>query len=759
MSDKAENIKILVVEDEGIVAQHIKKILERIGYTVSKLVSSGEKAIDFIKQERPNLVLMDIMLKGQMDGIDTAQQIRNKFNIPVVYLTAYADNGTLQRAKQTEPYGYLVKPFQEKDLRTTIEMAIYKHKMESKLAESEERFYQLVNLLPEIVFETDINNNIIFANQTAFREYGYTPEKLKSGLNAYDTIIPEEREKAKRNFSRIIEGEKIGGTEYTALRSDGSTFPVIIHSTPIIKNDKICGLRGIVFNLTKVKEAEQEIIRQRDKAQRYLDVIEVMMITLNVDQEITLINRKACEILGYEENEILGKKWFDNFIPESEREIEKSNFKRLIAGDIEQIKYYENSVLTKYGERIIAWHNSLLTNENGKIIGTLSSGEDVTEKRKMEQDILRMQKLESIGMLAGGIAHDFNNILTAVLGNISLARIYEDAESVDKRLEAAERALDQARSLTQQLLTFSRGGMPLKEAISVEELLKESAILALRGSRAVCEFDIAPDLWPIEADENQLSQVISNIVMNADQSMPEGGIVTISAINTRVKQNQFVNIDEGDYIKISIQDTGIGIPKKHLDRIFEPYFSTKQKGSGLGLAVSYSIIEKHEGYIDVETEQGVGSTFHIYLPRLIEDETEDKQVDEKALFESREVEGKILVMDDEEPIRELSEAILSNLGYQVVTVENGESAIEIYKRAMNSGETFDAVILDLTIPGGMSGKDTIEVLLEIDPDIKAIVSSGYYDDPVMSDYKNYGFKGVIKKPYVPKDMIEVLQKL
>ncbi|MGQ9611009.1 MAG: hybrid sensor histidine kinase/response regulator [bacterium] len=382
---------------------------------------------------------------------------------------------------------------------------------------------------------------------------------------------------------------------------------------------------------------------------------------------------------------------------------------------------------------------------------------DVTEKKRMEEDILRMQKLESIGILAGGIAHDFNNILTGILGNISLAKINIDPEHESyERLTEAEKATYQAKSLTQQLLTFSSGGSPILKTTLINDLLIESVNFILSGSKVRAEFYISDDLNPVNIDKGQINQVINNIILNAVQAMPSGGIIKVYAENASLKEGLVSNLKPGNYVKISIQDNGIGIPKEHLPKIFDPYFTTKQKGSGLGLTISYAIIKKHNGHIEVDSELGKGTTFHIYLPASTEQAQIEKEEKEQDIIYG---EGNILIMDDEKLIRELVQFLLIKIGYKTEVASHGEEAIELYKRSIETGKPFDAVIMDLTIPGGMGGEETIKKLLEIDPKVKAIVSSGYSNDPIMADYAKYGFSGVIAKPYKIKELSKVLHDI
>ena len=381
---------------------------------------------------------------------------------------------------------------------------------------------------------------------------------------------------------------------------------------------------------------------------------------------------------------------------------------------------------------------------------------DITERIKMEEERLKTQKLESLGILAGGLAHDFNNLLTSIVGNISLAQLdTQEGGAVYRRLEEAERASLRARDLTQQLLTFSKGGHPVKKTVLLGDLVRESAGFALRGSRSRCEFSIPADLRPVEADEGQLSQVINNLMINADQAMPEGGTITLTCRNVTIGPAGVLPLAACDYVITSISDRGIGIPKEYFEKIFDPYFTTKQKGSGLGLATSYSILKRHGGHIAVESELGKGATFHLYLP--VSTEVVIKKADEAGAGVRGT--GRVLIMDDEEMIRDIASQMLGKMGYTVAVAADGAETIVVYTKARQAGKPFDLVIMDLTIPGGLGGKDTIRKLRELDPGVKAIVSSGYSNDPVMAEFENHGFCGVVSKPYTIKTLSEAVAKV
>jgi signal transduction histidine kinase/ActR/RegA family two-component response regulator len=387
---------------------------------------------------------------------------------------------------------------------------------------------------------------------------------------------------------------------------------------------------------------------------------------------------------------------------------------------------------------------------------TLNFLSDITARRKMEDELLKIEKLESLGILAGGIAHDFNNILTAVLGNLSVAVLSAGSnDKLLKRLTEAEKACVRAQGLTHQLLTFSKGGAPVKDVVDISKLIVEGCRFALRGSNVGCEFSVPEDLMPVEVDQAQINQVVNNLVINANQAMPQGGTIRLEAKNVIVTPEEALPLEPGQYVRISVKDEGIGIPKDHIPRIFDPYFTTKQTGSGLGLATAYAIVRNHQGLITVESVLGRGATFHVFLP------VSDKTLEHSEPVRERPVpgKGKILLMDDEEAIRDLAREILTLLGYEVVLAKDGQDAVALYNEAKKSGDPFDAVVMDLTIPGGMGGGEAIRILRETDPEIKAIVSSGYSNDPIMAEYEQFGFSGVVAKPYTINQLSEVLSEV
>jgi PAS domain S-box-containing protein len=500
----------------------------------------------------------------------------------------------------------------------------------------------------------------------------------------------------------------------------------------------------------------EELARERNLLRTLIENLSDVIFIKDKRHHYLAANAAAARYLGVAgEGALLGRTDFDLF-PPATAAVSHHIEQRVLAGspDINQ----ESTIINENGETtILSFSRMPLKNEFGETIGLVVIGRNVTDQHHIEAERIKAQKLESLGLLAGGIAHDFNNILTSILGNISMIRQSRDGASPEniELITESEQAVLRARELTQQLLTFAKGGLPVKRPADVGRVVADAARFAARGSASRLVLDIPADLWIADIDSGQISQVVQNLVLNADQAMPSGGVITISAANTELKQGNRFSLPTGTYVAISVKDHGVGIPERNLGKIFDPYFSTKSTGNGLGLTTSFSIIKKHGGNLVVQSVVDKGSEFTFLLPGLPGQKLVETEVDGPRASAR---DARILIMDDEEAILKITARILERAGFQVRVARHGLEALNLYQQAFEHGTPFDLVILDLTIPGGMGGKETFENLQQLDPSVKAIVSSGYSMDEIMARHEMFGFTGVVTKPYHRDDLIAAINR-
>lgn len=632
---------IMIVEDEMEVAKNIREQLDKIGYNVTAIVSKGEDAVKWLEElePQPDLVLMDIHLPGPMDGIDAAEKIRKLFNIPLIYLTAFADSETLERSRITEPFGYILKPFEPKALKSTIEIALYKHRMETRLKESESRFRTLAEFAPVGIFQTDINGNCIY------------------------------------------------------------------------------------------------------------------------------VNEKWCKITGLSPVQAIGHGWSERLHPEDQQSVAFQWEQMAGRGEKFALEY---RFQTLYGK--VAWvFGQAVALEDGKGTRTGYMGTiiDITDRKRLEEKLLTAKKLESLGILAGGIAHDFNNLLSVIMGNITMVKD-EVAQQKDlyRMLTTAERSSCEAAALAQKLTTFSKGGWLQKKKVFLSQILRISIDQVLTGTECSTKIDLAPGLSSIDGDEGQLVQVFDNILSNSVDSIKErlesadghngSGNIFIKAENRVMSGEEPQQLKPGKYVRVTIADNGTGIPPEHLGKVFDPYFSTKnissRKGMGLGLAICYSILTKHEGSIRIESRVGEGTTVELYLPSYLE--VTHMPGDNEEIREGEMMGTKIMVVDDEPNLLDITSCMLDKMGYRVEVFKEGLTALEAYKNAKET-EPFAVVLVDLIIKKGIGGREFLSHLRQFDPHAKAIAISGSVDTNT-TDLKKEGFIDVLLKPYRFKELEKVL---
>lgn len=639
-----------------------------------------------------------------------------------------------------------------KGLISTIWDISEKRRAEDELRESEARYRTLVEESFDGIFAQE-RTKIVFANSRLHALLGYENGELL-GMDHWEVYHGPDREMTRRNAQARLRGE-YAPTQYQVKlqRKDGTVLDGEINARVIMFRNKP-GIQVWVKDITERKRSEQALKESEEKYRTIIENIEDVYYEVDLKGTFTFLNDAAQKTLGYSKEMVIGQN-FRAFMTPSEAKKTRDMFDK-VRETCEPVKAFELPFLKRDRSlKTLEVSISLVRDAQGEPVGFRGICRDTTERKRAQDELFKFAKLESIGVLAGGIAHDFNNILTAIQANISFARMFLDpSHKAYHRLLESEKAGERARGLTQQLLTFSRGGAPIKMATSVAEIVTDSCQFAVRGSTVSCEFDIPEGIPAVEVDPVQINQVIGNLIINAVQSMSVGGRIRVSAKLIESADDSEAPLDRGTYVRLSIQDEGLGIAEDALPKVFDPYFTTKSEGSGLGLATAYSIAKNHGGAITVESELGVGSIFHLYLPASdAVAEARPASVEEVLTGV-----GRVLLMDDEKAIRDMAAELLGLIGYEVETASDGEEAVEIFRKATKVGKSFDLVILDLTVPGGMGGKEAMELLRAVNPRVKAIVSSGYSNDPVMAKYARYGFSGVIPKPYDARTLSEAVHR-
>jgi PAS domain S-box-containing protein len=609
-------------------------------------------------------------------------------------------------------------------------------------------------------FEIDIRTDNVVVSPGYVRMIGYEPDEFPEKW--FDLIHPDDLNTVRLIYHDYVSGRRDDCQSEFRQKTKSGQWIWVFSVAAVVEWDSDgipTRMFGIYTDITERKKAEEALLNSEQFIRRILDSVDEGFIVIDSDFRILTANRAYCDQVGVSSEAAVGRHCYE-LSHRTRRPCFEKGEECAVRHVFETGEPHAAHHRHPVGEDTILFVETKafpIKDITGAVISVIETINNITEKHLLEDERLKSQKLEAIGTLAGGIAHDFNNLLQGIFGYISMAKItLDEKERSRAMLEQAEQALHTSVNLTTQLLTFSKGGKPAKKKISLRPVIENSVRFALSGSSVDYRIKLDEDLWLVDADEGQIGQVVQNIVLNADQAMPAGGTIVVRAKNVLSPDSGLPQLlGEGKYIEISVQDSGMGISEKYLEKIFDPYFTTKEKGSGLGLATSYSIIRNHGGLIDVKSGVGKGATFYIYLP-AVESEAEAPEIPKVSSVSRR---GRILVMDDEEMVRNVAEALVKVLGNEVEVVENGEEAITRYMSARESGNPFDIVILDLTIRGGLGGLETIERLLDIDPGVRAIVSSGYSDSAVVADYQNYGFKARLNKPYKLEELRETLNAL
>jgi len=622
---------------------------------------------------------------------------------------------------------------------------------EEALRVSEQKFRDLAEGMPDGAIVA-VDGRFHWAN-TAFCEmYGYREDELL-GQPVAMTVAPETRPIVMQRMADRLAGKAVPSRyRGVARRKDGSTFDVEV-SVRVVLIEGRRGVLAVLRDTTEAKRAQEALRLSELQYRSTLDSLGDAVHVIGRDFRLVLFNRAFRDWAGTLglSADAEGRTVFEvfPFLPERVREEYCEVFetgRTLVTEETNRLGTRDFLIETR----------KIPVFEGDQVVRVITVVRDITERRKFEQELVKTQKLESIGLLAGGIAHDFNNLLAGVLTNLAVARHKASGDSsLGRALAEAERAAYRARGLTQRLLTFSGGGDPIRQPLALGPLLRETAEIVVAGADVRCDVAAPDDLWPAHADAQQVGQVLQNLLLNARQAVPSGGTVDLRAENLRVGPDGPLHLAAGRFVRITVADRGGGIPPEDLPRIFDPFFTTKEGGTGLGLTASYAIVKKHGGGIEVHSQLGVGTTFHVYLPAA---DAPAAPLPRPGGAPSR-PRARILLMDDDVILRRGARRLLRQNGHEVECARDGAQAIQLYAQARAAGQPFDAVILDITVVEGMGGHECVRRLRELDPAVKAIACSGYAEDLAPADFRRHGFRAFLRKPFTPEELAEALRSI
>ncbi len=752
-------LRILVVEDEILVAQDLQATLTQLGFEVCSLARTGAEALTAVRLLRPDVILMDIQLEHGMDGIETATLLQAEHRAPIIFLTAYADEPTLARARAAQPYGYLLKPFHQSELRSVVELAYARHASLIALQTSEDRFVSTLRSMAEGVISTDMLGIVNFMNPVAEQLTGWTASE------ATGRPLSEVFRVALPGGGPLEESPSISPQPHarTILLTDRSGNPIHIedNTTPI--RDADGSLTGIVVlfrrlhpNSESLPPASPVSLDETVSASPFPNLAGIVgsiadpLLALDSGWRITYLNSLAANVLQDRREAILGQVLWD-LLPPSLHRLYYHQFSTALTE-----KTPSSFELEHEGKR--AWYEVQLY-PFGQ--GLLVLMREITARKQTEQQQDKLEKLESLGLLARGFAHDFNNLLTVLLGNLSLAEMQLAPEAPGRpEITAARRASLQAQNLVQQLLTFARGGVPIRQPTDLTRLIREWFAEWPRRHGITYTLDAPEAPCPAEVDRHQIRRLLSNLTRNAEQAQPNTGSITLTLLPPPV--SAVAEVPAATLLTLEITDTGEGIDPETLPHVFEPYFTTRGEANatGLGLTVCESITKAHGGTLTIQSAPGLGTTLRVHLPataHLLPAPVSERPRDPTAPAAPRT--RRILVLEDEPLIRQLIVSNLTSAGCEVTPTSEGSETVARYTEALLKGERFDLIVMDLSIPNGMGGASAMEKIRQLDPHVQAIVSSGYSDDPIMSRYADFGFRAVLPKPYQPGELRELVTNL
>ena len=746
----SEKKKILIVEDEKIVARHIHGTLISLGYEVSDIVSKGEDAVEKAGSNPPDLVLTDIMLEGQMSGIEAADIIRSSLGIPVIYLTAYTDEKIIQEAKIAEPFGYILKPFEERELHATIEMAFYRQKVESELRESEKKYRTLVEKIEEGICVFDENENFTFVNPATSEIFGYSIKEL-TGKNLQEFITPVEFEKI-LNQTKIRKRGESSKYEMKITRKDGLERIIEVTASPMFEKELYFGSFGIFVDVTDTIQTKKTL----QELKKAVETMHLGVTITDMDRKIIYSNPADAKLHDYEVKNLIGKDVKIFAPPALRKNISLEQIKKWKGLIRESVNIRQDG--STFPVRLI----TDIVKVEDEPIAMVTTCEDITEQKEAEKErdriqaqLLQAQKMEIVGQLAGGIAHDFNNLLTVINGysGTVLSKISKTDQFYDSILNINKCGI-KAANLTKQLLAFSRKEIIKLRSLNLNRIIVdvENMLRGLIGENINLISHLKVNIKDIKADSGQIEQILSNLVLNARDAISENGNIEIHTDSLNLDEpfsTSFGTIEPGIYVVLSVKDNGCGMNEEVLSHLFEPFYTTKEpgKGTGLGLSTVFGIVKQNNGYIFVESEPGKGSIFKIYFQGLKKEEKIEEDIDDESKLPRGD--ETILLVEDEPNVREFVCSILEEFGYNVLEAADGLEALENSKKY---NKPVQLLVTDVRMPK-MNGFQLAENIIKIHPEIKVLYVSGYTKDSAIKKGMEGFNAGFLKKPFSFSELV------
>jgi PAS domain S-box-containing protein len=759
--------QILVVEDEMIVAQSIKNVLQEFHHTVIGMAATGEEAIALAFGERPELVFMDVKLRGKMDGVEAAKCIMEDFDIPVVFMTAHSDDETIQRIKETYPYGYILKPFEPNDLRLAIEIALFRHLMIKRLRESEERYRIVSEIISDFTISYRVDENGTVSQEWVTDAFdhitGYTASERSARGGWRALCHPDDIAAAIRHFESVLHRGESVVFEVRIVRKEGDKRWLRTYLRPIWDKHRK-RIEKIVLagqDITEKKLAEEKVDQESSFRRAIESSMRAGVMAVDTKGKQIYVNPAFAEMLGWSVEELLNREPPFVYWPESEIESIRDAFQKTING-VAPKDGFELVFRRHNGDRLnVLVTISPLLDGAGRAMGWLAVVYDNTERKKTEDALRRSQRMESIATLAGGVAHDFNNLLVAMLGQISLAlsRLEPD-HGIRINLERAMKAGERAADLTRQLLAYSGGGKLESKALDLNQLITDSRQLFYDtiAHSAHIFTDLADSLPLIKADPSQMQQILMNLVTNAAESIGETngriiittGLQVITEADTRFWIHTGEPLPPGLYVALELHDNGCGMDASTLEKIFDPFFSTKFTGRGLGMPAVLGIVRAHHGGLAIDSAIGQGTNVRVVIPALSAATTHLQNTSVAAIAPHR----AILLIDDDESVREAVADVFDNENWPIVTVSDGASGVNVYRERQKD---IELVILDYAMPG-MNGRETLQRLRQINPDVRVVLTSGYTEEDIVDMFAGIPYIGFMQKPYPANKLVEQIRK-